>query len=401
MNIGAKPGLANALLAAFLAAVALLLFTVRLGVPASFVYDEPCYVSSARAFLTGTPDTNSEHPPAGKLLIALGIKTFGDSPFGWRIPGAAAGAVMVGGMFYTALLLTESTSLAMLAGIFALLNHFTYVMARVAMLEVFILMFVVWGTAAWLAAVRGIYPRAMLALAGILLGLSAAVKWSSAGVLGVVLVATLVAWARKGNLAQTAYAVACVSIVPLVAYYLSFWPLCRSQHVRLTVMEVVRRSDHILQFHRAATGNAALNSWWYQWIFRTQPERALSYLVGNWAVCWLGVAALLFCIFRFITKPELPEGVVVALFAGSWLQWAVIARPFEYYYYYSMAATFLCLAIPTALRKTPDYRMLGVRVSLIAVAAAVVVFVMFYPKMAGLGAPWDCAIKCIAAQTFI
>jgi len=96
-------------------------------------------------------------------------------------------------------------------------------------------------------------------------------------------------------------------------------------------------------------------------------------------------------------RPELPEGLVVALFAGSWLQWAIIARPFEYYYYYSMAATFLCLAVPTALRRAPDYRMLGIRVSLIAAAAATVVFVMFYPKMAGLEAPWDCAIKCIAA----
>jgi len=79
------------------------------------------------------------------------------------------------------------------------------------------------------------------------------------------------------------------------------------------------------------------------------------------------------------------------------MQWAIIARPFEYYYYYSMAATFLCLAVPTALRRAQDYRMPGLHVPLIAAAAATVGFVMFYPKMAGLEAPWDCAIKCIAA----
>lgn len=361
-----------------------------------YIYDEQCYVSSARALLNGTADTNPEHPPLGKLLIALSIKTFGDNPVGWRFASVLAGAAIVVGMFYLTLRLLGDRSLATLAAVLTLLNNFTFVMARVGMLEAFIVMFAVAGVAAWLAALRGMHPRAMMALAGVMLGCSVAVKWSSVGVLGAVGAITLVLWLRKRLPLGFGLAALSLCTLPVLTYYLSFWPLLRSQQLALSIGEVARRSEFIWQFHRQTLGNLGLNSRWYEWIFRTEPERALNYLVGNWAVCWLGIGALLFCVIRLVRKPSLEEGVVVALFSASWLQWAIIPRAFEYYYYYSLAATFLCLALPTALRHAPGYRVVGVRVSLINVVAAAVLFLVYYPKMTALEAPWDCAIVCIA-----
>jgi Predicted membrane-bound dolichyl-phosphate-mannose-protein mannosyltransferase len=390
------PAKANALRALVLALASLALFIPRLSVPGAYIYDELPYISSARALLGGTADTNPEHPPLGKVLIAASIKLFGDHPFGWRFASVLAGVGIVVGMFYLGLRLLGNPSLAMLAAVLTLLNHFTFVMARVAMLEVFILMFAVTGVAAWMAAVRGWYPRTMLAWAGVMLGCSISVKWSSIAVLGVVGAITLALWVRKRLLVGIGFAAFSLCFLPLVTYYLSFWPLLRSQHAALSVAEVVRRSQFIWHFHQHAFGNRGLNSPWYQWVFRTEPERALNYLVGNWAVCWLGIAALLYCVICLCRKPALEETVVVALFAGSWLQWALIPRPFEYYYYYSLAATFLCLAVPTALRRAPGYRVFGVRLSLINVVAVALLFVVFYPKMTALEAPWDCAIVCIS-----
>jgi 4-amino-4-deoxy-L-arabinose transferase-like glycosyltransferase len=48
-----------------------------------FIFDEYYYVPAARKLLNGEA-VNNEHPPLSKLLIALGIRLFGDSPVGWR-----------------------------------------------------------------------------------------------------------------------------------------------------------------------------------------------------------------------------------------------------------------------------------------------------------------------------
>src|SRR5262249_40909873 len=94
---------ANGLRALLLGVLSLAVFLPRLSVTRVYIYDEQCYVSSARAFLSGTGDTNPEHPPLGKLLIALSMKAFGDNPFGWRSASVLAGAAIVVGMFYLAL----------------------------------------------------------------------------------------------------------------------------------------------------------------------------------------------------------------------------------------------------------------------------------------------------------
>jgi dolichyl-phosphate-mannose-protein mannosyltransferase len=387
-----KPSMKPLLAILFLASGSFALFLAGIANPPVMFFDEPCYITSARAILHDAPDTNPEHPPLGKLLIAVGMKTFGDNPRGWRFSSAAAGALTVAGMYGLAMLLLDNTSLASLAALLTLLNNFTFVMARVAMLEIFIMMFAVLGITAWLAAVKGIRARLMLALAGILLGCAVAVKWSALVILVVVALATVMLSIRKKSFAASfdlLYAAFALLFLPLLTYYLSYWPLCRSQRVALSVSEVASRASFILHFHQHTGGNIGINSFWYQWVFRTEPQRALSYLVGNWAVCWTGIAALLFCTYRFVVKPALPEGLVVALFAASLFQWAVIGRAFTYYYYYSIAATFLCLALPTALRERPDFCVLRVRASLLCVTAAAVIFLYCFPHMAHLGPPYD------------
>src|SRR5205807_8129094 len=56
------------------------------------------YVPAARQMLEPAmlqPMLNPMHPPLGKQLIALSIRTFGDSALGWRYPGALFGALAV------------------------------------------------------------------------------------------------------------------------------------------------------------------------------------------------------------------------------------------------------------------------------------------------------------------
>ena len=87
------------LVAAFVARVA------WLNLPqGGLIFDESHYVNAARILL-GWPvadgahyagsvaglDPSTEHPPLGKLLIALSMAVFGDNGIGWRVPSVVAG----------------------------------------------------------------------------------------------------------------------------------------------------------------------------------------------------------------------------------------------------------------------------------------------------------------------
>jgi dolichyl-phosphate-mannose--protein O-mannosyl transferase len=359
----------KAITAALIFTASLALFTFRLGQPSSPIFDEPCYVAGAKALMHGLPDANPEHPPMGKLLIGLGITAFGDNPFGWRIASAVAGAFSVAGAFVLICILTSRFEAGVLAALLMTFNNFTFVLARVAMLEIFIICFLIWGLAAW--------KQGQWVLAGFLFGCAIATKWSALVVFVTVigLMAVYHRWYLKGA--------AKMILTAVVTYCASFGG-----------RNPITASKFILHFHQHATGNPAINSLWFTWITRTNPERAMDYLVANPAMAVCGVLALVFCVVSFIKGKMFVDGVVVALFASSLLQWAIIGRTFSYYYYYAIAFTMLTLLVPVALRSNP--KIFGVRLSTVVVVAVMVGFLIMYPKMTGLEAPYDCALVCIA-----
>ena len=86
------------------------------------------------------------HPPLGKWAIALGMKLFGVTPFGWRFAAAVAGTLTVLVVVRVGRRMTGSTLLGCLAGLLLALDGLHFVQSRVAMLDVFL---VLWTTAAF------------------------------------------------------------------------------------------------------------------------------------------------------------------------------------------------------------------------------------------------------------
>jgi dolichyl-phosphate-mannose--protein O-mannosyl transferase len=291
-----------------------------------------------------------------------------------------------------------------------LFNNFVYVMSRVAMMDIFLIGFLIWGLVAFTAVLQvnsltTRKRRALLGFAGVMFGFACACKWNGVDTLGIVVLISSAFWfvpirlqneemVRCGrNLREAGIVFASISllVVPIVAYSLTFWILCRGIHLPFSIRQLVEMNAFIWRFHKAVPGNAAIAVPWYLWPFQAGPQRALSYLVGNWVIMWGGLLALGFCLVRGWNR--LPEVLLVTLYVGNLLQWALTPQRLLYYYYYFPAAMFLGAAIPVALRRLPS-RILGLRLSVVCTIAAGCAFLYCFPHMAYMEAPFDCALGC-------
>jgi len=64
------------------------------GYPNELTWDEHHFVENARNLLEGRSDRN-DHPPLGKLLLALGIVAVGDEGAGWRLAPLLFGLALI------------------------------------------------------------------------------------------------------------------------------------------------------------------------------------------------------------------------------------------------------------------------------------------------------------------
>jgi dolichyl-phosphate-mannose-protein mannosyltransferase len=387
-------------------------------------------VDAANAFLAHAPNPNPEAPPLGKLLIAASIKGLGNNAWGWRSIGAVFGSLTLVGIFLWAEMLLHDYALALTAVVLTLLNNFLYVMSRVAMMDIFLVGFLIWGLVAFTAAldlesVSTNKRRVLLCLSGISFGLACACKWNGIDTLGVALACSVSLFffgdrfvfrtnqdgrsqvgtnkdgpAQPGTVQRYSGAlhemgIASIGlafiVLPVVAYSLTFWPLCRSIHAPFSLHELASLNLFIWRFHHHVPGNPAIASAWYSWPLQVAPQRALSYLVGNWPIMWGGLVAGIYSLRRF--GRSFPHTLLILLYAANLLQWAVTPQKFLYYYYYFPAAMLLAVMIALALKDLPN-RVLGIRPGTVCLLAASCAFLFCFAHMAHLEAPFDCALGC-------
>ena len=158
-------GPAGWLIAAVLTIAAALLRFWHLAHPHELIFDETYYVKDAyslwhfgyerewgddvdEAFAAGQAQPGPEasyvvHPPAGKWLIGAGMALFGyDNAFGWRFTAALAGTLSVLITFILAAKLFRSLFLASVAGLLLTIEGHHIVMSRSALLDIFLMLFV-------------------------------------------------------------------------------------------------------------------------------------------------------------------------------------------------------------------------------------------------------------------
>jgi dolichyl-phosphate-mannose--protein O-mannosyl transferase len=374
-----------------LAAVTLLagiLRFVRLGDPATLVFDETYYAADGCWYVKASEsicgvgaEQTPVHPPLGKWLIGLGVDLFGYDSFGWRVASALAGVVAVALLFVLARKLLNSTVAGLLAGGLLALDPLHLVQSRIAMLDIFVTLFTLFAFTAIVfdrdrsrREIRGMRPWRLAA--GISAGLAASAKWS--GLFAVAgIVALTIVWEvadrrddaprplRRALAEEGPTIVGWLVIVPLLTYVLTFAGRFEGSILQAPWSDGSwwrawwDRQHYMFSTSRTLSSDHPYQSPPWSWpllkravsyYFQTPDDRYAEILgTGNPFVWWTSMLALIPVGVAWIrgrgALVRRPEGFILAAVAWTYLPWfvAVGDRSAVFLFYFLPVLPFLFL----------------------------------------------------------
>lgn len=454
----------------------LLLRLHRLHVPPKAAFDEVYYACDAQMLLRYgyehahlkdnvciVDETVTEtagfvvHPPLGKWLIAIGEAIYGfdanggaRSAFGWRIAACVFGALSILVLCRLGRRLFRSTLLGCFAGGLLALDGLHFVQSRVAMLDIF-LMFFVLAAAACLVADRDwsrrrlserlgsdlSYPGPRLGVrpwrvaGGVMLGCALGTKWSA--VYYVFAFAVIVFFwdygARRAAGIPRPFRAAIwrewvpifltLALLPVVVYVLTWtgWFVTDGGWRRTCGGQwsegcgpfagYLRYHKEIWDFHVNLDSSHPYASKPWGWLVLARPvlyvyegeQKGFSQAVlaiGTPAIWWGSILALLGCGWGWLARRDWRASFVLAAFAAGYLPWFWPADRTEFFFYALPALPFLCLALAycagRALGRDDDSdtrRIVGTIGVGVYALLVVVNFFYLYPVLAGVVVPYD------------
>ena len=400
----------------------------------STYFDEIYHARTGYEFLHNMNPYETTHPPLGKVLIMWGISLFGMTPFGWRFMGALVGVLMVPVMYLLGKQLFKRTRWATLSMLLLTLDSMHFTQTRIATIDSYGVFFIMLMYLFMLRYMQMSFYRQPLwktfiplGLSGVCMGLGVASKWI--GVYAGMGLALLFGWAMVRRYLEHRRAVTvndtteaglrarkdfwplliktglfCVVffiVVPCLIYYFSYWWYCRPRG-GLSIDRVLASQELMFNYHKGLTGDThSFRSPWYEWPLIIRPMWYYSggavvsadmvssiSCMGNPAVWWTGLGALLYVIARFVMKRDRRADLFVILsFMAQYLPWVLVPRS-TFIYHYFASVPFIILATVALMRDIGHRWPRAGKVAYITLAAAALaLFVAFYPLESGVIAP--------------
>jgi dolichyl-phosphate-mannose-protein mannosyltransferase len=387
-----------------------------LGYPNEEYFDEVYHAKTALQYLNGQPPTEWVHPPTAKLLIAVGVWLFGYHPWAWRLAPALAGTALAGVFLLLARRVLAGERAARLATALLLLDGVFLVQSRVAMTNVFAVLFQLLSALLLLraAGARRLSAGGM-AGTGLALGLALSTRWTSLwawGFLGLVFLALRAqAWRtpppefgaeeRGSPWREAALCALAFGLLPLLVYLLSYlpWMAQAEPHTAADwwqrVQDVARTQRDIWSYHAnlRATHNYFSPWWtwpllyrptWYFWWSGPGVVRGIVAL-GNPALWWAALPASAWALVAGIRGREPRLVFAGAGFFLLYLPWGLSPRTLNFSHYLFEAIPYACLALGALLDRHWDGKQrLLARGYLVLVLA---LFVLFLPFLTALPVP--------------
>lgn len=348
------------------------------------IFDEVYFVDFAKKYLSHT-EFFDIHPPLGKLIIALGIKIFGDTQFGWRIMSAIFGTALIPLVYLTAKELGGKT-VGLLTVLIISFDGMLLVYSRLGLLDILLSFFIILSFYFFLKFANS--PKlSFLLFAGITLGLCASIKY-----IGWLLVLVFIAIALVKKIPFKKYYSLYYLIFLIVlpsAIYLSFFLF--NFPLKSLIADVINWHRQSFNYNIYLTEGHPYGSKWWTWFLLLRPiwlyfkDIGGKYVgvvgLGNPLAWWSSIVVVPLLIYYSIKKDKVAI-IVLSAFLIFLVPWALVKRVI---FIYHAIPSFIFLSMGTAyfLEKLLIDKMGKV---IIAVYFAILIgfFVFFLPIWIGL-----------------
>ncbi len=400
----------------------------------STYFDEIYHARTAYEFVNKLDVYEWTHPPLGKVLMSIGIKMFGMTPFGWRFIGTLFGVLMIPIIYLFAKRLCKNSIFAAITCIIFTFDFMHFAQTRIATIDVYVTFFIM---LMYLFMYRyftmSFYDTPLkktllpLGLCGISMGLGIASKWTGvyAGI-GLALLFFMTLFKRfkeyefaktcpdgetngikhkhivetfsKNTLATIGFCIIFFVLIPVGIYAASYIPYLQAPSSN-GISTILQNQRDMFVYHSdtVVSSTHPFSSRWYEWIIMKRPIFYYSGTVsdgikegissfGNPAVWWFGIPVFSYMVYNTIQKKDKTAFFILIGYLAQLVSWIPVTRS-TYIYHYFPSVPFVTLMIGysiylihhnTTMRKNT--------VISLSVAYAVVVvglFVLFYPVLSG------------------
>ena len=378
----------------------------HLNLPKGYIFDEIYYAKNANSLIEHGVELNEQggadfivHPPLGKWLIGIGIKIFGNNEFGWRIIPALVGTACVILIYLIAQRLFNSILLSSTAALLMALDGLALVMSRVALLDIFLMFFIL--LCCYFILTNNLW------LSGIAIGLAGASKWSGFFIIPLIIALTI-NW-KNLQFSSLLRRLVQFILIPIGVYFITWigWILNSNGWGRQSsgnlFTSLWKYHVEILNFHRELSEKHAYNANPWSWLVLGRPtsfyyespsdcgaascaQEILA--IGTPVLWWAGVFAIAVTAGLFIVSKDRIAAFILAGITGTYLPWFLIQGRTMFYFYAISILPFLILALIYTFNwtlKYKDYRKyIGTFIIVVAIN-----FIYFLPIFLGIQMPYS------------
>ena len=396
----------------------------------SSYFDEIYHARTAWEHLNGIWPYEISHPPLGKEILSLGILLFGMTPFGWRFSGTFFGVLMLPVMYLLLKRLFGGRTVPALGTVVFATDFMHFVQTRIATIDTYSVFFILLMYLFMLIWLEEDSPLA-LALCGLSFGLGAASKWTSLYAGAGLAVLWAAHWVVKARAAHgdknpilslrtsdrrhwcgnpslfpafVKNALLCLLVfvaLPCAIYYLSYLPYGRALGHPLFSGDYLRmvldNQRFMFNYHAGIVAEHPYSSRWYQWLLNIRPilyyleyfsdgRRISICALLNPALCWGGFLSLFVLLYTAVFRRDRRAAFILVGYLAQLLPWVFISR-LTFAYHYFPSSVFLVLALGYVFALYRENKPAWTRWAIPFAVVSLLLFVMFYPVLAG--APVD------------